>query len=352
MQKRIRDYGIKIGKHPTGKLNKISDVAGVTVGHSTIKKAGIQTGVTAIFPHGENIFINKVIGATYAMNGFGKTVGTLQVEELGTIETPILLTNTLSIGECANSLISYMLEQNRGIGITTGTVNPLVGECNDMFLNDIRSQAIRKEHVYEALHTASAEFEEGSVGAGTGMRCFGLKGGIGSSSRVISYPHGTYTIGVLVLSNFGELDQFRMNGLHVGEVLKEKVPSQPSGADKGSIMIVIATDLPITSRQLKRIIKRASVGLSRTGSYIGNGSGDIFIGFSTANRINHVPTDTILSLRCIHEDDIDETFKVVADATEEAILNSLITATTTVGRMGNIVFSLNEYIHDLLLEGK
>ncbi|MFT4412273.1 P1 family peptidase [Fredinandcohnia humi] len=344
MQKGLRDYDMRIGYLETGPKNLITDVQGVLVGHSTISEGSLQTGVTAILPHGGDIFNNKVIGASYAMNGFGKTIGTIQINELGTIETPILLTNTLSAGGCAHHLISYMLEQNEEIGTTTGTLNPVVGECNDMFLNDIRSQVVTRQHVLEALQSASTNFEQGSIGAGTGMRCFGLKGGIGSSSRILRYPHGTYTLGVLVLSNFGEIDQFRMNGLHAGPLIKRKhLYNQPKG-DKGSIMVIVATDLPVTSRQLKRIIKRAAVGVSRTGSYIGNGSGDVFIGFSTANQIPHVKQNTLLSVKAIHEEDIDQAFLAVADATEEAILQSLLKSKTTVGRNGNVLYSLSDFM--------
>ncbi|MFS0823987.1 P1 family peptidase [Bacillus sp. 1P02SD] len=348
MQKRLRDYGIQIGTLPTGPFNKITDVKGVKVGHSTISNGDIQTGVTAIIPHEQNIFNNKVVAASYAMNGFGKTMGTLQIDELGTIETPILLTNTLSVGVAANHLIGYSLAQNKEIGDTTGTVNSVIGECNDMFLNNIRKQSITVEHVREAIETADTHFEEGSIGAGMGMKCFGLKGGIGSSSRVLTYPHGTYTLGVLVLSNFGEMDQFRFNGIHVGPLLKAMLPLKSPDGDKGSIMIIIATDLPVTSRQLKRIIKRASVGLSRTGSFIGNGSGDVFIGFSTANKISHENKGSLQKFEAVHEDDLDQAFLATADATEEAILQSLVTAKTTTGRNGNTLYSLAEYMDEIL----
>ncbi len=348
MQKRLKDYGITIGNLPTGALNKITDVKGVRVGHSTISDGDIQTGVTAIIPHDTNIFNNKVVAASYAMNGFGKTMGTLQIDELGTIETPILLTNTLSVGVASNHLIGYMLEQNAGIGDTTGTVNPVIGECNDMFLNNIRKRSVTETNVREALETATPNFEEGSIGAGAGMKCFGLKGGIGSSSRILTYPHGNYTLGVLVLSNFGEIDQFRLNGIHVGPIIKEKISSKSEKGDKGSIMIIIATDLPVTSRQLKRIIKRASVGLSRTGSFIGNGSGDVFIGFSTANTISHENKGELQSIKVIHEDDLDQAFLATADATEEAILQSLLAAKTTTGRNGNILYSLAELMSEII----
>jgi len=348
MQKRLKDYGINIGNLPTGPLNKITDVKGVRVGHSTISDGDIQTGVTAIIPHDTNIFNNKVVAASYAMNGFGKTMGTLQIDELGTIETPILLTNTLSVGVVANHLISYMLEQNKEIGDTTGTVNTVIGECNDMFLNNIRKQSITEKNVREALESATTNFEEGSIGAGAGMKCFGLKGGIGSSSRIITYPHGKYTLGILVLSNFGEIDQFRLNGIHVGPIIKAKLQTKSETGDKGSIIIIIATDLPVTSRQLKRIIKRASVGLSRTGSFLGNGSGDVFIGFSTANTISHENKGELQTIKVIHEDDLDQAFLATADATEEAILQSLLTSKTTTGRNGNTLYSLAELMSEII----
>ncbi len=344
MQKRIRDYGIEIGSLETGRLNKITDVSGVTVGHATIDDGPLKTGVTAILPHQGNLFTNKVVGSVHVLNGFGKSVGTIQLEELGTIETPILLTNTLSIGTCTDSLIDYMLEHNPEIGRTTGTVNPLVGECNDMYLNDIRTRAVQNRHVREALTSVTTDFQEGGVGAGTGMKCFGLKGGIGSSSRVVSYPHGSYTIGVLTLTNFGSLEQLRINGKQAGKIIKQRLAVQRDELDKGSVMIVVATDLPVSSRQLKRIIKRAGVGLSRCGSYIGNGSGDIVIGFSTVNQVAHRSDGRVNCHRSIHEDDIDPAFLAVADATEEAILNSMVTAETVTGRDGNTLYSLREFI--------
>ncbi|WP_234987159.1 P1 family peptidase [Bacillus sinesaloumensis] len=348
MKKRLRDYGIVIGSLQPGPLNIITDVKGVKVGHSTLSNGDIQTGVTAIIPHENNIFNNKVVAASYAMNGFGKTIGTLQIDELGTIETPILLTNTLSVGVAAHQLINYMLEQNEEIGNTTGTVNPVVGECNDMFLNNIREQVITEEHVKEALESVDTQFEEGSIGAGRGMKCFGLKGGVGSSSRILTYPHGTYTIGVLVVSNFGKIEQLRLNGMDVGTKIKAKLPAREEEGDKGSIMIIIATDLPVTSRQVRRIIKRASVGLSRTGSIMGTGSGDIFIGFSTANKMSHENKEKLLMIQAIHEEDIDLAFQGVAEATEEAILNSMLTSTTTVGRNGNVLYSLAEFMDEII----
>ena len=342
-QKRLRDYGIKIGILETGTSNSITDVEGITVGHTTISNGPIQTGVTAIIPHRGNIFLDKIIGATHVINGFGKTIGTIQIDELGIIESPILLTNTLSIGVCTDALLKYMIKENTAIGRTTGTINPVVCECNDMFLNDIRSFAVTEEHVLSAISNASTIVEEGGVGAGTGMKCFGLKGGIGTSSRIINIHNQTYTLGVLVLSNFGKLSDFQLQGRPLGQKLEKIIPHQ-SEKDKGSIIIIVATDLPVSDRQLKRIIKRVSIGLSKTGSYIGNGSGDIAIGFSTANKIPHYSTGRLNTISQLPEDEMDQAFVAVADATEEAIINSLITANTTVGRDNNVLYSLKDYI--------
>ncbi|MFV8830263.1 P1 family peptidase [Alkalihalobacterium sp. APHAB7] len=334
-QKRIRDYGVKIGELETGRYNAITDIAGVTVGHLTLSKANIQTGVTAILPHQGNLFKEKLIASTHVLNGFGKTMGTIQVNELGTIETPIILTNTLSVGTAADALIEYMLDHNPEIGRTTGTVNPLIGECNDMILNDIRARAITKDHVLQAIENSASEFKEGTVGAGTGMVCYSLKGGIGSASRLIHLDHGTYTMGVLVLSNFGRLSDLTINEKAIGRSLEEAMSQHHEGRDKGSIIFIVGTDLPVSERQLNRIIKRTVTGLARTGSIISNGSGDIAIGFSTATKIPHEKPAKCLSIPTIHEEDIDVAFRAIGEATEEAILNSLITATHVDGRDGN-----------------
>jgi len=346
--KRIRDYGIQIGTLEIGPKNLITDVQGVTVGHVTLNQGDMKTGVTAIIPHQGNLFKEKVMAASYVINGFGKSIGTVQIDEMGTIETPIILTNTLSVGVCSHALIQYMLNQNEEIGRTTGTINPVVCECNDMLLNDIRAGYVKEDHVFQAIQRSKVSFEEGAVGAGTGMVCFGLKGGIGSSSRIVETSYGKYTIGVLVLSNFGQMEHFRLNGIPVGQKLCKIVQSPiRNEEDKGSIIIVVATDLPLTERQLKRIIKRTSVGLARTGSYFGNESGDIVIGFSTANKISHYPTSELRYVTSIHEAEINQAFIAVADATEEAILNSLITSETTIGRNGHTAYSLKEYIEHL-----
>ncbi|MDP7980210.1 P1 family peptidase [Bacillus multifaciens] len=334
-QKRIRDYGVKIGRLETGYYNSITDVEGVTVGHVTLSDKDIQTGVTAILPHQGNIFKEKLIASSYVINGFGKTMGTIQINELGTLESPIILTNTLSIGAAADALIEYMLEHNPEIGRTTGTVNPIVCECNDMLLNDVRARFITKEHVIQALNNASSEVQEGTVGAGTGMLCYSLKGGIGTASRLMRMEHGTYTMGVLVLSNFGILSDLKVNGKAVGEELRDAILQSREEQDKGSIIIIVGTDLPVSERQLNRIIKRTITGLSRTGSIITTGSGEVVIGFSTATKISHEKTAHCISVPMIHEEDIDLAFRAIGEATEEAVLNSLVTATHVIGRNGN-----------------
>jgi D-aminopeptidase len=344
-KKRIRDYGVKIGKLQPGPRNSITDVEGVTVGHTTLSDGDKQTGVTAVIPHPGNLFREKLIASTHVINGFGKSMGTIQINELGTLESPIVLTNTLGIGTAADALIQYMLEDNPEIGRTTGTVNPVVCECNDMFLNDIRAGFVEKEHVFQALQNASVDVEEGTVGAGTGMLCYSLKGGIGTASRVMEMDHGTYTIGVLVLTNFGGLKDLRVNGKAVGEELSEAIQSQEE-RDKGSVIIIVATDLPVSERQLNRIIKRTVTGLSRTGSIITTGSGEVVIGFSTAAKVPHERPSECLSLSMIHEEDIDLAFRAVGEATEEAVLNSLAAATRVVGRDGNTRPALSDLLRE------
>ncbi len=334
-QKRIRDYGVQIGSLETGPNNSITDIEGVTVGHVTISENRAQTGVTAILPHQGDIFKEKLIASSHVINGFGKTIGTIQINELGTLESPIILTNTLSIGAAADALIAYMLEQNAEIGRTTGTVNPVVCECNDMVLNDIRAGFVKKEHVLKALNNTAKEVEEGSVGAGTGMVCYSLKGGIGTSSRVMNMEHGTYNLGVLVLTNFGKLSDLKVKGKAVGEELDRIIPKAYEEKDKGSIIVIVGTDLPVSERQLNRIIKRAVTGLSRTGSIISNGSGEIVIGFSTAAKIPHEKQSSLISVSTIHEEDIDLAFRAIGEAAEEAVLNALVTANHVVGRDGN-----------------
>jgi D-aminopeptidase len=331
-----------------GRLNSISDVEGIKVGHVTINDGEIKTGVTAILPHGENIFKDKVMASSCIINGFGKSMGLIQIDELGTIETPIVLTNTLSIGTAFDGVVDYMLMHNDDIGCTTGTVNPIVCECNDGYLNAIRERKIEKTHVLEAINNAVIEFEEGSVGAGTGMSCLGLKGGIGTSSRIVELNGQDYVLGCLVLSNFGAGEELLINGIKAGETIKSILSKSSEEQDKGSIIMIIGTDIPLSERQLKRVCKRAVVGLSRTGSFIGNGSGDIVIGFTTANKISHYEEKDICTINMINDNKIDFVFKAAAESVEESILNSLICADRTIGRDEHIKHSLKEFVSDIL----
>lgn len=324
-----------------GPKNLITDVSGVKVGHVTLKNENIQTGVTAILPHEGNIFKQKVISASSIINGFGKSIGLIQIDELGTIETPIIMTNTLSVGTATTGLIRYMLAQNQDIGNTTGTVNCTVVECNDGYLNDIRGLHVKEEHVFEAIQNASDTFEEGSVGAGTGMSCYQLKGGIGSSSRVITLDNKEYTVGALVLSNFGLKHDLIIDGRKLG---KEIESSQSIDLEKGSIIIILATDIPLSERQLKRICKRSTISLGRTGSYLGNGSGDICIGFTTANKIHHYEENDLITIGCINENKIDMVFRAVVECVEESIISSMINSKDTVGRDNHKRDSILNYL--------
>ena len=336
---RARDIGLKIGILPTGERNSITDVAGVKVGQKTIIKGeNVRTGVTAIVPHGGNLFKEKVPGAVFVGNGFGKLAGSTQVNELGEIETPILLTSTLSVPKTADFMIDYMLglpgnEQVRSI-------NPVVAETNDGGLNDIRGRHITRQDVFDALTSATGGvIDEGSVGAGTGTVAFGWKGGIGTSSRMLPQTLGGHTIGVLVQSNFGGV--LTIDGVPVGVelgkyYLKEVSASSRTndaavGSDNadGSIIIVIATDAPLDHRQLSRLASRAMSGLARTGSSMTNGSGDYVIAFSTSNRID--ASEGVRNVRVLGNDAMSPLFQAVIEATEEAILNSLFRATTVTG---------------------
>lgn len=337
-----KESGIKIGRGTPGQRNLITDVPGVKVGHVTIRDgADINTGVTAILPHEGNLFQEKVMASSCVINGFGKTMGLVQVEELGTIETPIIMTNTLSIGTAATALIKYMLQQNEDIGTKTGTVNPLVCECNDGVLNDIRGLHVKEEHVFEALANCSEEFEEGVVGSGTGMCCLGLKGGIGSASRIVKLDDKEYTVGALVMSNFGGAGRLLIEGRHMGQEIKDKLEAQQ---DKGSIIMLIATDIPLSERQLKRVARRAGVGLARTGSYYGNGSGDIAIAFTTANRVPHYSKTAVMDMKMLADSKIDPVFDMAAEAVEEAIISSLYHAETTTGRAGKVKYGLRDFL--------
>lgn len=406
-QKRIRDYGIIIGKDlPAGPRNAITDVAGVHVGHFTLSEGTVaegteaegtvsegtvaegtdegtvaegtevRTGVTAILPHDKDLFREKVPAAVHVINGFGKSVGLMQVEELGTLETPILLTGTFAVGACSQALIRYTLDRNTEIGVDTGTVNPLVFECNDWWLNDIRGMHLTPEHALSAIADAGDSFHEGSVGAGTGMSCYKLKGGVGSASRVVEIGETQYTLGVLVLTNMGRLRDLLVDGRPVGREIisrKSRAPGSGGGApigyrrdsptvsrasddkrmndpdrDQGSIVVVVATDAPLTARQLKRLARRAEPGISRTGNGIAGDSGEIVLAFSTAQTVSHYEQRFVVDCRHLSEPVLDHLFYATADCTEEAILNSMVTAEAVVGRAGHTRETLAEYLADRL----
>ncbi|RSK54401.1 DmpA family aminopeptidase [Bacillus canaveralius] len=342
---KVRAQGITIGKLPTGSKNCITDIKGIKVGHFTIdtelNEEGSEyacTGVTAILPHGGNLFKEKVTAASYVINGFGKTTGLVQINELGLLESPIMLTNTFAVPTVTHATLQYMLEQNAEIGESTGTINIVVGECNDSYLNSIRRFSVQSEHAVEAIKNASNNIvEEGSVGAGKGMVCFGYKGGIGSSSRVIQSNDISYKIGCLVLSNFGKKEEFQSDKYNLQ--FKDNGNVALSETSDGSIIIVLATDAPLSERQLLRISKRCGIGLGRTGSHFSNGSGDIVIAFSTAHRTPHDYIDNIEFRNQLRDDHpvMNEMFSAASETTEEAILNSMSQAETTKGRNSRVV---------------
>ncbi|MEM6696857.1 MAG: P1 family peptidase [Bacteroidota bacterium] len=334
---RLRDFNIKTGVLSTGEWNAITDVKGVKVGHTTlIKGKKVRTGITAILPYDGNIFQQKVPAAIYLGNGFGKLVGYSQVEELGNLETPIILTNTLSVPIAADALIDYTFSFEENADVRS--VNPVVGETNDGYLNDIRARNVQKKHVLQAIEAAKAgEVTEGNVGAGTGTRCFGFKGGIGTSSRKLPEKLGGYTVGVLVQSNFGGVLQIA--GVPVGvELGKYYLKDQLNEDADGSCMIVVATDAPLDARNLKRLAKRAMLGLARTGGIASNGSGDYVIAFSTALnlRIPYRIEQATYKQETLHNDVISPLFLATIEATEEAIINSLFTAQSMEGYRGKV----------------
>lgn len=336
--KRSRDWGLRIGVLPTGQWNAITDVPGVKVGHTTLVKGdAVRTGVTAILPHSGNIFQQKVPAAIFAGNGFGKLAGSTQVAELGNLETPIVLTNTLNVATAMQAVIEYTLQQPGNE--QAQSVNAVVGETNDGWLNDIRKMPVTKPDVLQALQNAKAgAVAEGCVGAGTGTICFGFKGGIGTSSRKLPKQEGGYTVGVLVQTNFGGVLQ--IDGAPVGEALGKYYLSDVLNNNvDGSCMIVVATDAPLDSRNLERLAKRAFMGLAKTGGIASNGSGDYVIAFSAAGavRVPHQADSSLQTVSVSHNDHVSSLFMAAIEATEEAIINSLLAATTTRGKDGHTV---------------
>jgi len=342
MQKRIRDYGLNIGNLKTGPLNKITDVSGVMVGHVTLDEGDTKTGVTAILPAKDNVFVNKLVASSYVINGHGKTIGLVQLEELGALESPILLTNTLNVGLVSDALVEYTIKRCNEEHQECLSFNPVVAECNDSFLNNIQVRAVKENHVFQAISQAIEDFEEGDVGAGKGMSCHQLKSGIGSASRVLSFDGTDYTLGVLVLANHGVMGDLTINGEKVGQRIRQSIDAEIN-EDKGSIIVIVATDLPLSQRQLKRVCKRATVGIARVGSYIGHGSGDLVIGFSTANRLK--PSECILeTITRFKESALETVFRAMSEATEESILNALITSNRVEGYQGHVRRALKDYL--------
>lgn len=324
-----RDFGIICGTMPTGAKNAITDVPGVRVGHHTLRYGDINTGVTAILPHDGNLYRRKVLAACDIINGFGKSTGLVQIEELGTLETPILLTNTFGVGTCANALIRDAIAANPDIGRTTATVNPVVLECNDGPLSDIQAMAVTEEHARLALQAASDDVAQGNVGAGTGMSCFGFKGGIGSSSRQFVLDGSTHHLGILALTNFGRAGDLVLPD---GRRPSPKAEAQP---EKGSVILVLATDVPMEHRQLKRVTRRCGAGLARLGAFWGHGSGDIAVGFSTAVTFDHDEPSDFTRISVLNENRIDTLFRAAAEVTQEAVLNSMCAAEAMRGRAAN-----------------
>jgi len=326
-----------IGNLQPGPRNAITDVAGVTVGHCTLDANEVQTGVTVVRPHAGDLFRDRVPAAAVVLNGFGKSVGLVQVEELGLLETPIALTNTFSVAAVAMAQIRQCIAANPETGRSLPTVNPLVLECNDGFLNDIQRMAITEQHYLQACAQAGTKVEEGSVGAGRGMSCFGLKGGIGSASRrVPTQSRDELTVGALVLANYGKPSQMILAGHALGDRLATQLAVPPvAEPDKGSIIMLIATDAPLDARQLRRLALRAGVGLARTGSVFGHGSGDMALAFSTAYTVPQQTGRPMPSLAMLHDALIDPLFQAAADSIEQSIIHALWHARAVTGRNGH-----------------
>ncbi|MGQ9907564.1 MAG: DmpA family aminopeptidase [Candidatus Flexifilum sp.] len=352
---RLRDLGLTPGRLPTGPLNAITDVPGVRVGHVTLiagdgplveGRGPVRTGVTAILPHEGSLFRSKVAAGVHTINGFGKAAGFEQIRETGLIETPIVLTNTLSVGRAVDALTTYMLRTHPEIGLTTGTVSHVVGECNDGFLNDIRGRHVHSEHVIAAIESAAGgPVAEGNVGAGTGTACFQFKGGIGTASR----RAGDFTVGALVQTNYGQRAELLFMGAPIGlDLAEELLPVSAPPAGGGSILIVLATDAPLDARQLTRLAVRAGFGLARTGAAAYHESGDFVIAFSTTTRRPHQPERPVGTGAHLIDGagGIDPLFTAVIESVEEAILNALVAAETLTGRDGHTLYALP---HDRLL---
>jgi len=349
---RLRDWGISVGMGRPGPRNSVTDVSGVLVGHTTLisgegplhpGEGPVRTGVTVVLPHGDDLFRQKVRAAVHTINGYGKVHGFEQVRELGLVEAPIALTNTLNVPLVSDALIQRAIHANPQIGVSSNTVNVVVGETSDGYLNDLQGRHVRAEHVWRAIDTASSgAVEEGAVGAGIGTTCFGWKGGIGTASRVAPEEAGGFTVGALVQTNFGRPEQLTVAGVPIGRSLQPPADPGSEPPEGGSVMIVLATDAPLTSRQLHRLSVRSAAGLARTGTIFDHGSGDFVIAFSTAYCVDHAP-DGLLTDRAAFADEqraMEGLFPAVVESVEEAVLNSLWRAETVVGRDDHVRHAL------------
>jgi len=336
---------MQVQEFKRGELNKISDVPGVLVGHCTIDTTSSKTGVTVVLPAASGVYSSKPVAASFVLNGYGKSTGLIQIDELGTLETPIALTNTLNVGLVHDALVEHAILECEATGFDLKSVNPVVCECNDSYLNDIKLRAVKAEHVFKAIHSASA------------MSCHQLKGGIGSASRLVRLDGRLYTLGVLVLSNHGLLRDLVIQGQAVGEELSRKVGLAArldfrENPDKGSIIIILASDIPLSDRQLGRVCKRSGIGLARLGSRMGHGSGEIAIAFSTSCPVRVDETADILSVSILNEERMDMVFRASIEAVEEAVLKSMFHASRVKGLDGRVRESLRELLtQDLLSEG-
>jgi len=335
----------RIGVLPTGARDTIADVDGVAVGHSTLARDDIQTGVTVVRPHDRDPFLAKVPAAAMVINGFGKSVGLLQLNELGVLETPIALTNTFSVGTVATAQIRGAVAANPGIARATTSVNPLVLECSDAYLSDMQALAITEAHYVEALTAAAPEFGRGSVGAGRGMSCFGLKGGVGSASCIAATGSLQYVVGAFVLANFGKLENLSLAGRRIGPALAQRIAAVEPDVDRGSVIVLLATDAPLDHRQLRRVATRAGAGIARTGSFYGHGSGDIALAFSTAQTIAH-ECPALRTFEMLGDALLDPLFEAAAEATERAIVDALFAAETVTGFRGHVRRALADVAPD------
>ncbi len=353
MRQRLRELGFSIGHIPTGPYNAITDVPGVRVGHTTLVKGDgplvvgdgpVRTGVTAVLPH-DDIFYNRVIAGSFVLNGAGEVSGLTQVAEWGLLETPILLTNTLAVGKVSDAAVKWMTRHFPGIGTDYDVIIPLVGECDDSWLNDTVGRHVRSEHVYRAIEQATdGPVAEGSVGAGTGLITCDFKAGIGTSSRRVTLGQnaaaGEYTLGILVQSNFGVMRSLRVDGVPVGEMLEPDLTQNRRLKNAGSIIVIVATDAPLLSSQLVRLCKRAALGIGRVGSFAAHGSGEIIVGFSTANKVPRVTSRMTASIEVLLDEACDGLYEAIVECTEEAIVNSLCMADEMTGPAGHVAPAL------------